>query len=70
MLKAKQPTRERKDKAIALSELTKETTKRLNAEIPVQLHKKLKMLAIKRDKSITELLIEIVNEYLSKNSKG
>jgi len=70
MLKAKQKTRERQDKTAALKELNKDTTKRLNAEIPVTLHKKLKMLAIKQDKSITDLLIEIVNEYLSKHSKA
>ena len=70
MLKAKQKTRERQDKTAALKELSKDSTKRLNADVPITLHRKLKILATKQDKTVTDLLIEIVSEYLSKHSKG
>ena len=70
MLKAKQKTRERQDKTAALKELSKDSTKRLNADVPIELHRKLKILATKQDKTVTDLLIEIVTEYLSKHSKA
>ena len=68
VLKAKKNRRDRPDKEKALDEATKPDTKRLNAEIPRELHSKLKTFAAQRETKITEVVIEAVTEYLSKNS--
>jgi predicted HicB family RNase H-like nuclease len=68
MLRAKINRREREDKNLALKEIGKEEITRFNAKIPVSLHQRLKIVAARRRKSVTELFIEMANEYLSKNS--
>lgn len=67
MLKAKQTRRDREDKEKALKELEKEDTTRLNAEIPTSLHQQIKLYAVKSNKTMTEVIIEVFKEYLSKN---
>lgn len=67
-LQAKISRRQRQEKEAALTEATKEETKRLNAEIPKTLHNKLKMFAVSRETKITDVVIEALNEYMSKNS--
>ncbi len=67
-LQAKKTRRKRQEKEKAISEATKEETKRLNAEIPKTLHNKLKMFAASRETKITDVVIKAINEYLSKNS--
>ena len=68
-LQAKKTRRKRQEKEEAISEATKEETKRLNAEIPKTLHNKLKMFAASRETKITNVVIEALNEYLSKNAE-
>lgn len=68
MLKAKSSRRERKDKEEAVEEIIREVTTRLNAEIPISLHQKLKILATKQRKSVTEILIDLIHEYLKQYS--
>ena len=67
-LQAKKTRRKRQEKEEALTEATKEETKRLNAEIPKSLHHRLKMFAASKETKITEVVIKALNEYLSKNS--
>ena len=69
MLKAKVTRREREDKDLAIAELGKEETTRLNAEVPISLHKKVKLFGVQSDQSITEIVIDALNEYLSKHSE-
>ena len=41
--------------------------KHLHLKLPEEYHKKLNALAVEKDKSITELMIQIISEYLSSN---
>ena len=66
MLKAKTSRRDTSVKAQALAEAVKDDTTRINAEIPVSLHKKIKIRAVQEGTSITDLMIKAFNEYLSK----
>ncbi len=68
VLKAKKSRRDRPDKERAIDEATKPDTKRLNAEIPRELHSKLKTFAARTETKITEVVISAITEYLSKNS--
>ncbi|MEM8831974.1 MAG: hypothetical protein AAGE96_21855 [Cyanobacteria bacterium P01_G01_bin.19] len=68
VLKAKKTRRDRPDKDKAIDEATKPDTKRLNAEIPRELHSKLKTFAAQKEAKITEVVIKAITEYLSKNS--
>jgi len=67
VLKAKKTRRDRPDKDKAIDEATKPDTKRLNAEIPRELHGKLKTFAAQNETKITEVVIEAITEFLSKN---
>lgn len=67
-LQAKKTRRQRQEKEAALTEATKEETKRLNAEIPKTLHNKLKIFAAERETKITDVVISALNEYMSKYS--
>lgn len=40
-------------------------TRRLNGEIPEQLHKDVKIAAVKEDKSMTKVMIEALREWLA-----
>ena len=68
-LQAKKTRRQRQEKEAALTEATKEETKRLNAEIPKTLHSKLKIFAAERETKITEVVIKALNEYMNKNAE-
>ena len=68
VLKAKKTRRDRSDKERAIDEATKPDTKRLNAEIPRELHSQLKTFAAQKETKITEVVIEAITEYLSKKS--
>ena len=70
MLRAKTTRRQTEAKDRVLDEVMREETTRLNAVVPVSLHKAVKVQAAKEQRSITELLIETLNDYLSKNSKA
>lgn len=60
---------DRPAKKQAINEATKPdtNTKRLNAEIPKELHSKPKTFAAQQETKITDVLIEAITEYLSKN---
>lgn len=65
VLKAKKTRRDRLDKKQAIAQTTKPDTKRLNAEIPRELHSRLKTFAAQQETKITEVVIEAITEYLS-----
>lgn len=66
VLKAKKTRRDHDLKEQAIEEASKEETTRLNAEIPVSLHNKIKMRAIEEGKggSITNIVIKALSAYL------
>lgn len=70
VLKAKTYRRDREDKEAALQSVVKEETTRLNALIPTSLHHKLKIHAARMGKgsTVTSLLINALNDHLSKIS--
>ena len=41
----------------------------INIEIPDELHKKIKLNAVKEDTSIKEYIIQILQEYISKKKE-
>lgn len=66
VLKAKKTRREDELKNLAMEEASKEETTRLNAEIPVSLHHKIKIRAVEEGKgsSITSIVIKALEAYL------
>ena len=68
VLKAKKTRRARHARDEAINEAAKPDTKRLNAEIPRPLHSQLKTFAAQKETKITDVVIEAITEYLSKNS--
>ena len=68
-LKAKTIQRERKDRDVVLKEAMKEETVRLNAEIPQNLHRKIKIHSVMQGTSITNIVISALKDYMNKNSK-
>ncbi len=70
MLRAKTTRRQTEAKDRVLDEVMREETTRLNAIVPVSLHKAVKVQAAKEERSITDLLVGALNDYLSKNSKA
>lgn len=69
-LKVKTTRREREDREEALRDVVREEMTRLNALIPISLHKRLKMQAAKMGKgmTITSILIEALEAYMSQLS--
>jgi len=67
-LRAKKTRRDSEIKQEVIEAATKEDTTRLNAEIPISLHRQVKIMAARKGNSITELTIEALREYLSKHS--
>lgn len=43
---------------------TRENMQRLNMEIPRDLHKRLKLKAIYEDRTVTDIVLQAINEYL------
>ena len=43
---------------------TREDLQRLNMEIPKALHKRLKLKAIYEDRTVTDIVLQAINEYL------
>ena len=68
-LQPKKSRRKREEKDQAIREVQREKTKRLNAEIPEELHRKVKLLALQSDKNITDIVIESLTSYLMFHSK-
>lgn len=69
MLRAKTTRRKSDAKDRVLDEVMREETTRLNAVVPLSLHRKIKIQAANEGRTITELVIAVLNEYLSKHSK-
>jgi predicted HicB family RNase H-like nuclease len=67
-LRAKKMTTQSASKEAVVKEVTKVETTRLNADIPIRLHRDLKMLAAQQGKSITDITIQALNEHLSNYS--
>lgn len=67
VLKAKKTRRDHEQKNLAIEEASKEETTRLNAEIPISLHNKVKIRAIESGKgsSITNIVIKALEAYLN-----
>ncbi len=70
MLRAKTTRRKTEAKDRVLYEVVREETTRLNAVVPISLHRAVKVQAAHEQRSITDLLVEALNNYLSKNSKA
>lgn len=66
VLRAKTTRRRTETKERVLEEVAKEETTRLNAVVPMSLHKAVKVQAATEGRSITDILIDSLNEYLSK----
>jgi len=64
--KARRSREDNQGKAAALEDVRKEPTKRLNANIPASLYQELQIQAAKDGRKINDLVLEWVNEYLSK----
>jgi hypothetical protein len=66
MLRAKKSRRDDNQKQAALEEAAKEETTRLNAEIPVSLHNRVKIRAIQegKGKTITSIVVKALEAYL------
>lgn len=68
VLKAKTSRRDNLQKQEALEAAAQEETKRLNLEIPASLHKTMKKRAADEGRSVKDMVLQAVNEYLSKYS--
>ena len=66
MLQAKKPTRTSEGKQEALDALSEEEKVRLNLDIPKSTMRQLKMRAVEQETTVSEIIRELVNEYLSK----
>ena len=65
-LRAKVSRRNSDAKEAALDEATKEETKRLNLDVPISLHSQLKVQAAQEGRSMKELVMSALDQYLSK----
>lgn len=65
-LQPKKNRRDRASKTEAIEAASKEDTKRLNAEIPVSLHSKVKIRAVEEGRNLVDIVIDALNEYLNK----
>lgn len=65
-LQPKKTRRDRTEKTQAIEAASKEDTKRLNADIPISLHSKVKIRAVKEGRNIVDIVVDALNEYLSK----
>lgn len=54
------------EKTTTLIQNTKNITIKMNINISKKLHKKIKQKALDEDTTITKIVIEAINEYLSK----
>jgi predicted HicB family RNase H-like nuclease len=69
-LGAGRPSRSIKEKSIADVKIDEpEKTQRFNVDIPVSLHRKIKIQAVQEGVKLNELAIRLFEDYLSKISK-
>jgi predicted HicB family RNase H-like nuclease len=70
VLGAGRPSRSIKEKSIADVMIDEpEKTQRFNVDIPVSLHRKIKIQAVQEGVKLNELAIRLFEDYLSKISK-
>ena len=62
----KSHSKRNKVKEKALAEVVKEPTIRLNVNIPESLHRMLKISAIEERSDMKSLIVQLIEEYLSK----
>lgn len=69
-LKVKKPGEGHRHPAseIVANAVTREETVRLNANVPKSLYRQVRLHAVMHDTTITSLVLEALNEYLSKYS--
>lgn len=70
MLRAKKNRRDSSSKKAALSEAKKEETTRLNAIVPVSFHARLKQQALVEGRTVTDIVITVLDKYLRRREKG
>jgi len=58
------PEPSKKQKSVLKAAGGDEPRKRLNVEIPISLHKELKIRAVQDDEQITEIVERLIREYL------
>ena len=66
---SRRPSRRRSNEAAVervQAEVARKELRQLNIEIPVELHRALRMRALEVDKSLRELCIEVLEGYLAK----
>jgi|YelNatPaOPRAMG01_1025707.scaffolds.fasta_scaffold202416_2 hypothetical protein len=66
LLKAKRPSATNKEKALAALEDNREETIRMNVNLPKSFHKKVKLIAVNHNTTVTDLVVKALNEYMSK----
>ena len=66
VLEAKESTRSSEGKKEALDTVSEEEKVRLNLDIPKSTMRQLKMRAVERETTVSEIIRELVSEYLSK----
>ncbi len=66
MLQAKKSTRTSEGKQEALEALSEAEKVRLNLDIPKSTMRQLKMHAVERETTVSEIVRELINEYLSR----
>ena len=66
MLKSKRFTRPSEGKQEALDVLSADEKVRLNLDIPKQTMRQLKMCAVERETTVSDIIRKLVSEYLSK----
>ena len=64
--KPKRSTRSSEGKQEALDVLSADETTRLNLDIPKTTMRQLKMRAVERDTTVSDIIRKLVSEYLSK----
>ena len=69
MLRAKKNRRDSSSKKAAMSEAKKEETTRLNAIVPVSFHARLKQQALVEGRTVTDIVITVLDKYLRRKEK-
>ena len=64
VLHARSNRRESDAKDRVLAEISSEPTRRMNVEVPASLHRRIKMASAAGDTTITEIVIDALEDYL------
>ena len=66
-LQAKTQRRESEAKEQVIAEVSAEPTRRLNVEISITLHRRIKMASVLHDTTIMDLVADALEEYLDRS---